>query len=85
MATLPDNDYGISFEEQQLFIERKNVGFCGTPPITYGNFQGTWSVNDSIIQVTVEGWNGFVDYQWKIVTVTDDHLYVVVLSENYHN
>ncbi len=35
------DDYGISFLENGNLIERKNIGWCGTPPITYGDFEGT--------------------------------------------
>lgn len=47
---LADNEYGFSFNEDNTFIERKNAGWCGTPPISYADFNGTWTQNDSIME-----------------------------------
>jgi hypothetical protein len=35
-----DNEYGFTFNEDNTFIESKNVGWCGTPPISYADFDG---------------------------------------------
>jgi len=40
--SLNENEPGLAFEEAQTFLERKNAGFCGTPPITYADFEGSW-------------------------------------------
>jgi len=82
-TTLPKDDYAIAFQENQVLVERKNAGWCGTPPITYGNFQGSWTENDSIIKITVDNWSGLADYEWKIISITENHLYILPLSENY--
>jgi hypothetical protein len=81
--SLIENDYGFSFEQGQAFIERKNAGWCGTPPITYANFDGTWTSNDTIINITVDYWGGTADYQWKIISLDESSL-VIYRTEVYN-
>jgi hypothetical protein len=83
--SLKDNDYGISFKTDQVFIERKNSGWCATPPITYADFDGTWSRHDSILNITVGYWGGTADYQWKILAIDNNHLTIYRVHEEYHN
>lgn len=84
-ATLRDNDYGMSFKEGQLFVERKNAGWCGTPPVAYDDFEGTWTKNDSVINITVAYWGGLVSYQWKVISVDKDNLVVYKMKEDYQS
>jgi hypothetical protein len=83
-GNLADNDYGFSFRKDGVFIERKNIGWCGTPPICYGDFDGTWTQNDSVLNINVAYWGGMADYKWKIVSVDIYHLTIMKLEENYH-
>ena len=66
---LRSNDYGIEFMSDGSLVERKNSSFCGTPPITYADYNGTWSINGSIIQITVDYWGGQSEYEWEIVSI----------------
>ncbi|HEY6915493.1 MAG TPA: hypothetical protein VI413_12520 [Paludibacter sp.] len=84
-ATLKDNNYGISFKEGQVFVERKNAGWCGTPPVAYGDFAGTWTKNDSVINITVAYWGGLVSYQWKVISVDKNNLVVYKIKEDYQS
>jgi len=62
--------YGFTLEDDGTFIEHKNAGWCGTPPITYDNFDGTWkAVSDSLLNITVAYWGGVMTYQIRIVSV----------------
>ena len=70
------NEYGISFKADSMLVERKNSGDCGTPPITYGDFNGTWSQKDSIILIHVGYWGGTAVYKWKIISVGNNKLIV---------
>jgi hypothetical protein len=81
---LVDNEYGFSFNEDKTFIERKNAGWCGTPPILYADFDGTWTKNDSIIEITVGYWGGTADYTWKIVSIDETLLKIIILEQDYH-
>jgi hypothetical protein len=82
--SLKDNDYGLAFKSGHVFIERKNSGWCGTPPISYADFDGTWTQTDSIINITVGFWGGSADYQWKIISIDKKKLKIIRLKEEYH-
>jgi hypothetical protein len=81
---LVENEYGFLFNEENIFIERKNSGWCGTPPISYADFDGTWTNKDSIIKITVDYWGGTADYTWKMVTVDETTLKIIRQQEDYH-
>ncbi len=83
--SLKVNDYGFEFKSNQIFIERKNAGWCGTPPIAYADFEGTWQRQDSLLIITVDYWGGTADYKWQIISVDENSLKIYKMSEEYHN
>lgn len=57
------DDHCYKFKPEGTVTERKNSGWCGTPPISYEDFPGTWSViNDTLIDVSVGYWGGTDNY-----------------------
>jgi hypothetical protein len=82
-ADLKENDYGFTIKANHQFEERKNSGWCGTPPISYADFEGTWSYQDSILQVEVEYWGGMATYTWKVMMVDQDELIIYPINEEY--
>ena len=67
--------YGFTIHDDGVFIERKNSGWCGTPPISYDNFEGTWeAVSDSLLTITVGYWGGTMTYQIRIVSLDHENL-----------
>jgi hypothetical protein len=82
--SLPVNEYGFSLNENYTFVEHKNSGWCGTPPVEYALYHCNWTKNDSLLLITVGYWGGMVDYKWKIVSVDQNHLSIIVLQTNYH-
>ena len=70
-SSLKNNEYGISFLEKTQCVESSS-GWCGTPPITFMDFQGTYTKNDSIIIITLD--NGMQNIKWKIKTLNDKTL-----------
>lgn len=76
--------YGFTIHEDGTFTEHKNAGWCGTPPITYDSFDGTWEVvTDSLLDITVAYWGGMMTYQIRIVSLTADELAIRYLyTEN---
>jgi len=67
--------YGFSILEGGAFLEHKNSGWCGTPPISYASFEGTWKVvSDSLLEVTVGYWGGTMNYQIRLVQVEQERL-----------
>jgi len=72
---LDEHHYGFVIAGDGTFVERKNAGWCGTPPITYGNFEGTWTaISDSLLDIVVDYWGGVMTYQMRIVEVDHDML-----------
>lgn len=73
VTTLLNNEYGVSFKKDAVFIERTS-GWCATPPIVYQDIRGTWQKIDDLIQIT----NPYFPtaYQLKIVSVTQEKLII---------
>jgi Lipocalin-like domain len=72
--------YCYQFNADGTLIERSLAGFCATPPVSYSDYQGNWSmINDSLIKVDVAYWGGTTNYTLKIVSVTADSLKVTQL------
>lgn len=84
VGALKDEQYTLFFNENFTLVERKNVGFCGTPPITYGNFDGTWSIDKNLIKIEVGYWGGTASYEWKIISADDKYLTIYRIKEDYH-
>lgn len=78
--SLKTDAYGISFFENSNCIERSS-GWCGTPPLIFFDFQGTWRRNDSILVVTIgSGINGIEDIKWEIKTLNEKYLIIKRIS-----
>jgi hypothetical protein len=80
---LLEDEYSFTFNEDNTFVERKNSGWCGTPPISYTSFEGTWATYDSLIEISVGFWGGTADYQWKIQALSETTLIILRLDETY--
>ncbi len=79
--SLETSAYGFTFSENNCFYERKNSGWCGTPPISYANYEGTWSILDSMITIDVPYWGGTAHYQWLLISVNEDELRLIEVDE----
>jgi hypothetical protein len=84
-SSLKDADYGLALKADGNLIERKNAGWCGTPPITYDDFEGNWTKNDSMLNITTSYWGGNATYKWKVLSVTASSLSVQLISEEYQD
>lgn len=72
-SSLKNNEYGISFLEKTQCVERSS-GWCATPPITFMDFQGTYTKTDSVIIMTLD--NGMQNTKWVIKTLNDTTLII---------
>lgn len=71
-AGLDSNNSGLIFYGHGELLQRGNAGWCGTPPITYKNYEGKWkAVRDSVINIKVEYWDGQMEYNMFIVMLVD--------------
>jgi hypothetical protein len=70
------------FNSDGTLVERKNSGWCGTPPITYADYDGTWRIlNDSIIKVVVGYWGGTSEYFLDVELVNEENLGIITIIE----
>lgn len=80
-SSLPENDYGLAIKSNGTLIERKNAGWCGTPPISYADYEGSWSQNDSSLLINVSFWGGIAQLTWEIESVDATTLIVKRIEE----
>ena len=80
---LNDNDYGISFNPGNSLVERQNAGWCGTPPISFANYNGTWSKTGDIIDITVDFWGGKAYHKWKVIANDQKTLTIYPVKSEY--
>jgi hypothetical protein len=66
-----ENNLGIAFKTSNKLIERKNSGWCGTPPISYGDYDGAWYLNDKKITTKFKDWNGITFVTYEIISIDD--------------
>ena len=70
---------GFKFLKNGKLINRSTIGWCGTPPIKYKNYPGTWKqTTDSTLMVTFEYWGGEATRDLLIVELTERQLIVKV-------
>lgn len=77
---LPENDYGMSIQFNNIYFERANSGWCGTPPIVFSNYPGKWFLNDSILKVNYRNWSGNVNNKWKVTSVNSSQMKLVKIQ-----
>lgn len=71
------------FNSDGTLTERKNSGWCGTPPITYADYPGTWNIlNDTLIQIDVGYWGGTTKYKLDIQFVDSKELRLLYVPED---
>jgi|GEM_PF-1111135 hypothetical protein len=79
---LSDN-HSYKFNSDGTLIERKISGWCATPPVSYANYQGNWTIlNDTLIQISVGYWGGTESYKLDIKSVTSDTLKAAAIYPN---
>ncbi len=80
---LKENEYGLTLKSNNQLVERKNAGWCGTPPIAYSDFTGNWTITDSTLYISTMFWGGTAHYQWKLISVDSQKLVVERIKEDY--
>ena len=78
--SLIDNEYCFAISPNGKFTEHKNSGFCGTPPISYAEYEGSWTYSDSILHISVPYWGGNSTYKWKVLEVDETHISILWLE-----
>lgn len=81
-ASLVENESGFTFKSNNSLVCRENSGWCGTPPIVTADYDGTWSWNDSLVNIKTSYWGGKTEFSWKIISLNQQKLIVTVLKYN---
>lgn len=80
VAKLPTDEYGMCFKTDGKFIEHKNAGWCGTPPIAYDTFEGSWTQLGDTLYISAAFWGGIMHMTKLINGVDTDHLRLVDIN-----
>ena len=70
---MPKEKYTISFKADNSFSERTS-GWCGTPPLTFFNIDGHFSLQENIVTINVDSYPSV--YSWRIIKITETELVV---------
>jgi hypothetical protein len=66
------------FNSDGTLLERKNAGWCGTPPISYADYAGYWTIlNDTLLRIEVAYWGGNTRYDLDIESLDEDSMSVI--------
>jgi len=77
------NNHCYQFNSDGTLTERKNSGWCGTPPISYADYSGTWTfLNDTLIHINVGYWGGTTSYKLNIEAVDSKSLKASYVPED---
>ena len=81
---LLENEPGFTFKSGNTLICRQNSGWCGTPPITTADYEGTWNWKDSMVDIATTYWGGSASFSWKVISLDNSKLVVWVAKSEYH-
>ncbi len=69
-VNLLENEAGYTFKKEVVLVVRQNAGSCGTPPISYADYKGTWVLESkNILKLTYPFWGGTVIMEWEILAI----------------
>lgn len=75
------NSFCYRFNADGTLIERNISGFCGTPPVSYTNYQGNWTMlNDTLIKVEVIYYDGNRNYKLDIESINTNSLKLITIT-----
>lgn len=74
LDSLTGDKYGYQFDLEGVLLVR-SAGWCGTPPLTYSNYEGSWLEESDGVLVLNRTDEGFsMSYKLEIVELTNDVL-----------
>lgn len=72
---------GFEFKSDGTMTKRQNVGWCGTPPVSYGNFDGKWEwTEDNNLRLEYEYWGGVDTIGFKVESIDNQ-----IMKGNYYS
>ena len=74
LESLGGDQDGYMFEPDGFLLVR-NAGWCGTPPLSYANFEGSWTEEqDGHLILTYSNWEAMQDYRLEILDLRENEL-----------
>lgn len=75
---------GITFKSNGIFVSKQNAGWCGTPPITYKEYDGTYNVGSkNILDINSTYWGGKMSYKAEVIELTNRKLKIRPFGYEY--
>lgn len=72
-----EDEPGMEFKKDGTLVVRQNAGWCGTPPISYANFTGTWTaISKTEVALEYPFWGGTMKRTMTIVKLNKKELFV---------
>lgn len=72
---LSNDQAGYIFNSDLSLVDRKNAGWCGTPPIAYKNYYGTWKwISQDTLRIYTEYWGGLDTFKVNIIDIDEEYL-----------
>lgn len=80
VENLPSENYGFTIESDFEYIENNNSGWCGTPPICFTRYNGTWEeIDTDLLNIEVESWQTEnLRLSFELVSVDENNLKVII-------
>jgi hypothetical protein len=81
---IADDEAGITFKNNGVFLSKQNSGWCGTPPISYAEYNGKFNIeSESVINIDSKYWGGRMSYKVKVLELTNGSLKVMPFDHEY--
>lgn len=75
---------GITFKNSGVFLSKQNAGWCGTPPISYAEYDGTFNVGSkNVVNINSTYWGGKSSYKMEVLELTNNRLKVRPFDQEY--
>lgn len=75
---------GITFKSNGVFLSKQNAGWCGTPPISYAEYDGKYSVGaKNVLNINTKYWGGKASYKIEVIELTTNRLIVKTFDYEY--
>jgi hypothetical protein len=78
VSGIVDDKYTCTLKNNGSFMEHKNAGWCGTPPITFDDYEGSWQQENNKISIQSEFWGGTQNLNWEVISLTDETLKIKI-------
>jgi hypothetical protein len=77
------DNYCYKFNSDGTLIERNIAGRCATPPVSYTDYRGRWTIlNDTLIHLNVEYFDISGSYKLDIEAVTLNSLKIIFIGDS---